>query len=109
MKYALVYQCGIANVFEVETLNLSPDGRNAKRIMQSDFRSCEMFALGLKHAGCYIYSAYCNMAGDITNQPWNSKLSDAPFSDKFHPVFSDETSDGYVEFKEYQEYKESFR
>lgn len=107
-KYALIYQAGIANVFEVETLNLNKEGRNAKRILQSDFRSCENFCEGLKHAGGYVYSAYCNMAGDINLFDWKEKLENVPFSESFHPVFTDKEHPSYLEFKEYQEYKESF-
>lgn len=100
MKYAaLVYQAGIANVFEVDAPNYMDKGRNARRLMQSDFRSCELFALGLQSAGVTVYSAVCNLAGDIARQGWGRNLEDAPFSDKFHPVgartwFDDQIHDG---------------
>lgn len=89
MKRAvLVYQAGIANVFEVDSFNMSPFGRNAKRIEQSTFGQCEQFARGLAHAGWKVASAHCNMAGDIIEREWSTNLEDAPFSDKFHPVWN---------------------
>lgn len=83
----LVYQAGIANVFEVDCFNLASYGREAKRLMQSDFRSCENFALGLKAAGVNVKTAACNMAGDIVNQTWSEDLDNQPFSDKFNPIY----------------------
>lgn len=87
-RAVLVYQAGIANVFEVECFNLSSFGRDAKRILQADFRTCESFARGLAHAGWLITSLYCNQAGDIRDSQWDEYLPDAPFSDKFHPVYN---------------------
>ena len=88
-KAVLVYQAGIANVFEVECFNMVSFGRDAKRLLQSDFRTCESFASGLKAAGVKVTSVHCNMAGDIVDAKWNDDLSEAPFSDQFHPVYSD--------------------
>src|SRR5579872_1898597 len=82
----LVYQAGIANVFVVDCLNLSPYGRNAQRLIQADFRTCEAFARGLAVAGALVSSAYCNQAGDIINVKWCAELNEAPFSNEFHPV-----------------------
>lgn len=85
---ALVYQAGIANVFEVESFNLVDYGRDAKRLIQADFRTCESFAHGLKTAGVDVISLHCNMAGDIASQKWSDALLDAPFNDNFRPVYS---------------------
>jgi hypothetical protein len=84
----LVYQAGIANVFEVKAFNLAPYGRGAKRLMQFDFRTCETFARGLAAAGTLVSTAHCNEAGDIAERTWSEQLDDAPFSDKFSPVVS---------------------
>lgn len=83
----LVYQAGIANVFEVEAFNMADYGRDAKRLLQADFRSCEMFARGLAAAGFKVATAHCNQAGDITHAHWSENLDEAPFSDKFRPVW----------------------
>jgi hypothetical protein len=83
----LVYQGGIANVFAVETFNMRDYGRDAVRLMQADFRTCEAFARGLAAAGASVATAACNMAGDIAAQPWSEDLEEQPFSDQFHPVF----------------------
>jgi hypothetical protein len=86
-KYAvLVYQAGIANVFEVKSLNQVDYGRDAKRLLQADFRACENFARGMGTAGYCVRTLACNMAGDIINQRWDDNLEDHPFSDKFHPI-----------------------
>ncbi len=89
MKAVLVYQAGIANVFEVDSADTTPGNRNAVRLMQSDFRTCEAFARGMVAAGAQVYSCACNMAGDIVDQQWTDDLESAPFSDKFRPVNSD--------------------
>jgi hypothetical protein len=85
---ALVYQAGIANVFEVESFNLADYGRDAKRLIQADFRTCESFARGLKAAGVDVITLHCNMTGDVADQKWSDSILDAPFNDKFHPVYS---------------------
>lgn len=84
----LVYQAGIANVFQVERLIPTPKGRNAKRLIQSDFRTCESFARGLAVAGVYVDTMACNRASDIVDAEWSQDLDEQPFSDKFHPVVS---------------------
>lgn len=89
MKYAaLVYQAGIANVFELGNMSLDLVQRDAKRLIQSDFHTCESFAAGLKAAGVAVATAACNKAGDIAHQEWDIDLDAQPFSEKFHPVFS---------------------
>lgn len=85
-RYCLVYQAGIANVFEVVSFNLSDYGRDAKRIMQSDFRDCETFCRGLIQASALVKSAGCNQAGDITNSHWTEDLNSLPFSEHFNPI-----------------------
>ena len=85
----LVYQAGIANVFAVDGLNMRDHGREATRLLQSDFRTCEAFARGLGAAGVHVASAWCNEAGDIIARPWNALLEDDqfPFSDTASPVW----------------------
>ena len=84
MKAVLVYQAGIANVFEVDTF--AQDTRNARRLLQHAFGPCESFTQGLAAAGCEVRSMACNKAGDIINEPWTSDLDSAPFSGSFSPV-----------------------
>lgn len=84
--FFLVYQGGIANIFEVDCANLDPYGRNARRFYQGDFRTAEAIARGLAIGMHIVHSAACNMAGDISNQKWTDDLDNQPFSDKFCPV-----------------------
>ena len=86
-RAVLVYQGGIANVFAVTSFNMNDFGRDARRLIQSDFKTCESFARGMAAAGCKVASAHCNMAGDIAGQPWSTLLDAAPFSDQFRPVW----------------------
>ena len=88
-KYCLVYQAGIANIFKVKCFNLANFGRDAKRILQADFRTCENFALGLVEASCIVKSCHCNKAGDIQEMKWSENLEEAPFYENMHPVDSD--------------------
>ena len=87
-KAVLVYQAGIANVFAVDCFNQADYGRNARRLLQYDFRTCEAFASGLDAAGVTVTTMQCNQAGDIINAQWSMDLDAAPFSEKFHPVIS---------------------
>lgn len=89
MKAMLVYQGGIANVFQVECFNLANHGRNAKRLLQADFAACQNFAQGLATAGAVVRTAACNEAGDIAERHWTEDLESVPFSEKFSPVHSD--------------------
>ena len=88
-RYAvLVYQNGIANVFSVECLNMRSFGREAKRLLQADFRQCEAFARGMAAAGCVVASAWCDQPGDITDAVWkHHDWNEAPFSENIRPVF----------------------
>ena len=85
-RVMLVYQAGIANVFEVDSFNLADYGREAKRLIQSDFRTCEAFARGCAAMGAYVHSVHCNQAGDIANAQWSDDLDDAPFRESMRPV-----------------------
>ena len=87
-KAVLVYQAGIANVFAVDSFNLADYGRNAKRLIQADFHTCQSFAQGLSVAGIKVTSCACNQAGDIRESHWSDSLADAPFFDKMCPVYS---------------------
>jgi hypothetical protein len=85
-RIALVYQAGIANVFEVQSFNLADYGRDSKRLLQADFRACENFARGMAAMGAIVRSVAANVAGDCSNVQWSDNLDDAPFSDAFRPV-----------------------
>lgn len=82
-RAVLVYQAGIANVFQVTAFNLSDYGRDAKRLYQGDFRTAESIARGLELAGVVVKVAACNEAGDIVRRTWTDDLEAQPFSDKF--------------------------
>jgi hypothetical protein len=79
----LVYQAGIANVFEVTSFNLCDYGRDAKRLLQSDFHTCIAFSRGMAKAGAIVRTAYCNQAGDIVNSKWYEDFDNAPFHSEF--------------------------
>ena len=82
----LVYQAGIANVFSVQSLNLADYGRDAVRLIQADFCTCESYAHGLGAAGVIVRSAACNIAGDIISREWSDDLNAQPFSNQFREV-----------------------
>ena len=85
-RIVLLYQAGIANVYEVKSFNLSDYGREAKRLLQSDFYTCETIARGMAAMGAVVVSAHCNRAGDVTHAKWSEDLSAAPFYASMHPV-----------------------
>jgi hypothetical protein len=80
-KAMLVYQAGIANVFEVKSFNLANYGRNARRLLQSDFHTCRAFAQGLGAAGVVVRTAACNRAGDISRETWSEDFDSQPFTE----------------------------
>lgn len=85
-KLALVYQGGIANVFEVDDFFCSPVGRNTTiRLLQQSFNLCEYFCMGVSWAGCQVAVYSCNKAGDIANEVWEVGLKDCPFAEQAHP------------------------
>ena len=86
LRFMLVYQAGIANVFRVDCFNLATFGRNAKRVYQGDFKTAEAIAYGCGLAGAVVTTAACNQAGDIADAVWSDDLDEQPFSDKFNPV-----------------------
>jgi hypothetical protein len=86
LKVMLVYQAGLANIFKVKYFNLSPSLREAERILQDDFRTCESVAFGMGLAGAIVRTAACNAAGDIKELRWSDDLNMQPFSNKFRPV-----------------------
>ena len=77
MKLVLVYQAGIANVFQIQR-----DG-SFKRLLQAAFNECEWFMRGAQHAGADVDVAGCNRAGDIINAAWTRDLDSLPFSEQF--------------------------
>ena len=81
-KAFLVYQAGIANVFQVDCFNLAPFGREARRVFQGDFRGAVNFCHGLGVAGWAVKTAACKEAGDISDEVWSENLHYQPFSDQ---------------------------
>lgn len=84
-RIALVYQAGIANVFQVKNFNTIQTGER-KLLRQADFRACESFALGCSAMGAQVKTFACNQAGDIQNSEWSTVLENAPFNKDFRPI-----------------------
>lgn len=81
-KIMLVYQSGIANVFEVDAMRLNASNRGRTvRLLQGSFRDCAMFARGMAAAGCYVLTASCNVAGDASLVDWQPGTEGTPFRD----------------------------
>lgn len=81
-RLALVYQGGLANLFEVERFGIRPkERRETRRVFQGDFGTAKAMARGAELAGARIGSYACNRAGDIINAPWDTTDVDAPFLD----------------------------
>ena len=87
-RAVLVYQNGLANVFEVDSFNMADFGRNARRLFQHSFGQCEAFAQGLAAAGWKVASAGCPMTGDIAKERWTPYLDGCPHTDKMNPLYS---------------------
>jgi len=86
MKLALVYQAGIANVFEVERHSTYATRRGkTTRKLQHAFKVCEWYARGARDAGAILRVYSCNVAGDCASVPWTQGTAATPFRDEAHP------------------------
>jgi hypothetical protein len=78
MRYALVYQCGLANVFAIAKHNDMPgigplsdqSASGRRRTLQGAFGSCEWFCRGLEEAGHSVLIFHCDQCGDISRLDW---------------------------------------
>lgn len=94
MRAALVYQGGIANVFQLQPGDDCPElpafgkepGRHRRRMLQHAFDACLWFASGLKAAGWQVETFGCQQMGDAANLVWTRNLADCPFADKLREV-----------------------
>ena len=77
-KAFLVYQGAISNVFEVKAFNLSPFGREAKRLVQHSDTFCVAFAKGLAVNGTVVRTAVCIGHGDCAEKPWSEDFTVHP-------------------------------
>ena len=68
---ALVYQNGIANVFEIEAPG------KVRRLLQHAYSPCEWYAQGLRDAGNNLSVFYSDDAGDIANSYWHPRRGPA--------------------------------
>lgn len=91
VRAALVYQGGIANVFDLrsprdDTPELAPftgdPARERRLLYQGAFETAVAYARGLKAAGVEVLTFGCNRAGDVTGADWTADLSDLPFADR---------------------------
>ncbi len=79
-RVALVYQVGLANVFQ---LAVGGGGRE-QRVMQADYRSCELYVRGMRDAGAEVHVYHCDAAGDIAHLLWADGPGDL-WREKKHP------------------------
>lgn len=62
MTFHLVYQVGIANVFD----------ESFTRVMQHAYSPCEWYCKGAAQAGATIRVFHCDVAGDCTHGHWKA-------------------------------------
>lgn len=86
-RYALVYQAGIANLFEVGAHGYTASMRGTThRIYQGDFHTAAAMARGARMAGADVRTACCNEAGEIAERTWNCDYDDQPFCEQYQLV-----------------------
>jgi len=86
-SFCLVYQAGIANVFEVEHCSpLAKERGETRLIHQGDFDWASAMAQGAAYAGAKVRTYACNKAGNIREIDWSEDLVNQPFSDKFRVI-----------------------
>ncbi len=84
MKFILVYQGGLANLFRVPSFDSYTEGAN-KRVYQGPFHVAETMARGAMLTGAQVRVASCNHAGDIAELVWAQGMSDCPFRNVANP------------------------
>ena len=93
IRYELVYQCGIANVFKVHIQDSAPGETcmiRRERVLQGAYRDCETFCRGVMSAMDNPEAVsvwHSDMAGDLDN-PYYPAWQEGPgtmFEDKKHP------------------------
>ncbi len=77
MRYALVYQVGIANVFRLS-------GKGRELVVQHDYRYCEAFCAGLLCADFAVEVYHADVAGDCSFADWQPGKGEL-WADKKHP------------------------
>jgi hypothetical protein len=74
IRYDLVYQCGLCNVFRVEVPQVGvAQSPKYTRVMQADYRACENYCRGLIEAGKEVAVWHSDVAGDVLlcpHGPW---------------------------------------
>lgn len=91
-KFALVYQCGLANVFKVDSFSPTNDKRKAKRIYQGNFTITAAICVGIAFCqNTEVATFSCNQAGDITESEWTLGLDDCPFRDSAMEIYHNTT------------------
>ena len=78
-SYSIVYQCGLANVFRLDS------AESRTRVLQGSYTECEAFSRGLVEAGATIHVAHCDRAGDIAEVPWIGGAGDLWTAEKHPP------------------------
>ena len=76
----LVYQCGIANIFDED-----PGEGELRRRFQGAFETAHAIAIGLKMAGVRVHTYHCDEAGDIIHRDWTEGPGDM-FADSKLPI-----------------------
>lgn len=84
MKFILVYQGPIANLFEVPSFLSYTEGVN-RCVYQGAFSTAEDMARGAMLAGAEVRVASCNHPGDIAELVWAQGMSDCAFPDHAKP------------------------
>ncbi len=85
-RAVLVYQVGLANVFMVDPVVGADRIVGRRRMLQADYRSCELYAKGLRDAGSELEVAHCDEAGDVTRADWQPGAGDLWREKKYPPA-----------------------
>lgn len=88
-QFALVYQCGIANVFRIDMPETSEQAQSPKyvRVVQGAYSQAEQYCRGAIGAGADVLVYHSDVAGDVLlcpRGPWSEGAGDL-WADKKHP------------------------
>lgn len=71
-EFTIVYQCGLANVFDTT----GGHEEHRRRVLQASFRECEAFMRGARAAGAEVRIRHADVAGDCTLANWQPGMGD---------------------------------
>ena len=91
--FALVYQCGIANLFDITRVDALGRDTGIVRVYQGDYRGAESIANGAILVGAKVIVWHSDVTGDCTQAQWLQGAGDLWAESKNPPAGARDAAD----------------